>query len=172
MKDTDNRVRAVIRNGNEILCFRANPNNTQYDSTKLFLPGGHIRDDECSHEAVIRELKEEIIGLSSVDTCDILGVVELKWIDEMGYSHIEINFIYEVQVSFKDSAQAILAADNYLNAEWVKEEDIKNGKALLLPKEIASSLDSWQKITKDIRNQIVFSSGFNHSIIATLNADS
>ena len=160
MKDTENRVRAVIRNGDKILCFRANSNNTQYDSTKLFLPGGHIQDDECSHEAVIRELKEEIIGLSSVDACDILGVVELKWIDEMGDSHIEINFIYEVQVSFQDSAQAVSAADNYLYAEWVKEEDIKNGKALLLPKEIASNLDSWQNIAREMRNRIVFSSGF------------
>lgn len=160
MKDTDNRVRAVIRNGDKILCFRANSNNTQYDSTKLFLPGGHIQDDECSHEAVIRELKEEIIGLSSVDACDILGVVELKWIDEMGDSHIEINFIYEVQVSFQDSAQTVSAADNYLDAEWVKEEDIKNGKALLLPKEIASNLDSWQNIAREMRNRIVFSSGF------------
>lgn len=160
MKDTDNRVRAVIRNGDKILCFRANSNNTQYDSTKLFLPGGHIQDDECSHEAIIRELREEIIGLSSVDVCDILGVVELKWIDERGDSHIEINFIYEVQASFKDSVQAVSAADNYLDAEWVKEEDIKNGKSLLLPKEIASSLDSWQNIAREMRNQIVFSSGF------------
>lgn len=160
MKDTDNRVRAVIRNGDEILCFRANPNNRQYDSTKLFLPGGHIQDDECSHEAIIRELKEEIIGLSSVDACDILGVVELRWIDDMGDSHIEINFVYEVQVSFQDSTQAVSAADNYLDAEWVKEEDIKNGKVTLLPKEIASNLDSWQSIAREMRNRIVFSSGF------------
>ena len=160
MKDTDNRVRAIIRNGDKILCFRANSNNTQYDSAKLFLPGGHIQDDECSQEAVIRELKEEIIGLSSVDACDILGVVELKWIDEMGDSHIEINFIYEVQVSFQDSAQAVSAADNYLDAEWVKEEDIKNGKALLLPKEIASNFNSWQNFAREMRNRIVFSSGF------------
>ena len=37
MKDTDNRVRAVIRNGDKILCFRANPNNAQYDSTTSYL---------------------------------------------------------------------------------------------------------------------------------------
>lgn len=160
MKDTDNRVRAVIRNGDKILCFRANPNNAQYDSTKHFLPGGHIQDDECSYEAIIRELKEEIIGLSSVDACDVLGVVELKWNDEMGDSHIEINFVYEVQVSFQDSAQAVSAADNYLDAEWVNEEDIKNEKVLLLPQEIASNLDSWQNIAREIRNRIVFSSGF------------
>lgn len=36
MKDTDNKVRAVIRRNNKILCFRANSNNTQYDSNKFF----------------------------------------------------------------------------------------------------------------------------------------
>jgi ADP-ribose pyrophosphatase YjhB (NUDIX family) len=161
MKDTNNRVRAVIRHRDKILCFRANSNNKHYDSTKFFLPGGHIHDDECSYEAIIRELKEEIVGLSTVDACAILGVIELKWIDEIGDSHIEINFIYEVKVSFNDSIQAVSAADNYLNAEWIKEEDIKNGKVLLLPKEIGSNLDSWQSIAKEMRNQIVFSSGFD-----------
>ena len=78
----------------------------------------------------------------------------------MGDSHIEINFVYEVQVSFQDSAQAVSAADNYLDAEWVNEENIKNEKVLLLPQEIASNLGSWQNIAREIRNRIVFSSGF------------
>lgn len=160
MKDTDNRVRAVIRNGDRILCFRANSQNRNYDSTKLFLPGGHIRDDECSHEAIIRELKEELVGISTIDACDILGVIELKWIDETGKFHIEINFIYEVEVSYVDSIKRITAADDYLTAEWIKEEDIKNGNVLLLPEVISSSLDSWRSISKGIRNSIAFSSGF------------
>lgn len=160
MKDTDNKVRAVIRRNNKILCFRANSNNTQYDSNKFFLPGGHIKYDESSYEAIIRELREEIVGFFNIDACDILGVVELKWNDELANPHIEINFIYEVKISFDVSIKTVLAADNYLDAEWVKEEDIKNGKILLLPQEVALNLDSWQNIDKKVRSRMVFSSGF------------
>ena len=160
MKDTDNRVRAVIRNGDKILCFRANSNNKYFDSSKYFLPGGHIQDDECSYNAIIRELKEEIIGLSTIDSCDILGVVELKWIDERGVSHIEMDFIYEVKASFNDLVHNISAADNYLDAEWVNEKDIENGNITLLPSEIAKNICSWSSVSKDIRNSLIISSGF------------
>lgn len=160
MKDTENRVRAVIKHDNKILCFRANENNKYYDTSNYFLPGGHIQEGECSHDAVIRELKEEILGIASILSCDILGVVELKWYDNSDKSHIEINFIYEIQVDYVDSPENVTVLDNYLNAEWIDEIDIKEGRITLLPSEIAQNFNSWHSVDSEIRRRLVFSAGF------------
>ena len=160
MKDTNNRVRAVIRNGSKILCFRANNNNRKYSTKNYFFFFFHIKKNECSYDAIIRELKEEIDGISSILSCNILGVFELKWYDITYVSHTEINFVYEIQVTYINSPNEIKTMDNYLDAEWIEETDIKSGQIILLPSEISENINLWSSIDSNIRSQVVFSSGF------------
>ena len=42
-----------------------------------------------------------ILAINKSNPKDILGVVELKWNDELANPHIEINFIYEVKISYE-----------------------------------------------------------------------
>lgn len=161
MEDTNNRVRAIIRNGSKILCFHANSKNRYYSAEQYFLPGGHIRSGEGSKAAIIRELQEEVFGVE-VRSVSILGVFELKWSNEKSI-HEEIDFVYDCLVEFTTDPALVTSSVEYLDGVWLEESDIIVGKFQLLPREIATHLKDWEGVSSDIREKIAFSSGFELS---------
>ena len=53
-------VAAVIQKNDKTLCVQRNTNKYDYISLKYEFPGGKIESGESLHEALIREIKEEL----------------------------------------------------------------------------------------------------------------
>lgn len=53
-------VAAVVKRGNEYLCMKRTRSRYPYISERWEFPGGKVQDNESDHEALIREIKEEM----------------------------------------------------------------------------------------------------------------
>ncbi|MBT3280988.1 MAG: (deoxy)nucleoside triphosphate pyrophosphohydrolase [Campylobacteraceae bacterium] len=62
-----NVVAAIIMHNNKILCMQRGPSKYNYISNKYEFPGGKIEENETEINALIREIKEELIIDISVE---------------------------------------------------------------------------------------------------------
>ena len=53
-------VAAIIKHDDKILCVQRGQGKYAYVSNKFEFPGGKIENNETQHEAIIREIKEEL----------------------------------------------------------------------------------------------------------------
>ena len=71
-------VAAIIILDNKILCVQRNKNKFDYISYKFEFPGGKVEKGESNEDALIREIKEELIMDITIRnhflTVDHLGV--------------------------------------------------------------------------------------------------
>lgn len=100
--------------------------------TFVRLPGGGIEFGETAEEALHREMMEELgCGASQPK---LLGVVENIY-DWRGSKHHEIIFVFRAKFSdetfYAKEKHCIL--DTGDNAEWIKREDILNGRVAFYP---------------------------------------
>ncbi len=159
MKDTLNKVRAIIISDGEVLIMRPNQQNKDFDDSVCFFPGGHIKEGESSLDALLRELKEEVSGLPEPLTSDILGVLEVKWVQN-GSVNTEANFVYELTFQTPICKHDVRSTIEYMTCEWVSVDDITFNKVNILPQQMATSLSGWINIPVDIRATLITKEGF------------
>ncbi len=59
-KPTVRVVAAVVKKGDRILCTQRTRSHKNYNSERWEFPGGKVKEDESDHEALIREIREEM----------------------------------------------------------------------------------------------------------------
>lgn len=74
-------VAAVIKFGDKVLCMQRNYSKFPYTSYKFEFPGGKIEAGEERHEALERELREEMDMNVSIKESDYLMTVEHEYPD-------------------------------------------------------------------------------------------
>lgn len=74
-------VAAVIEHDSKILCMQRNLGKFDYTSYKFEFPGGKIEPGETRHEALERELREEMDMHISISEDDYLMTVEHTYPD-------------------------------------------------------------------------------------------
>lgn len=115
MKEFHYIARAVVIDGDSVLLVKAKgANNT-------FLPGGHIEVGESAHEALKREISEEI-GLSSVVGA-FYGAVEHEWPEETKEHH-EICLVFKVEISELNKSITPVSQEDHLDLFWAKISEL------------------------------------------------
>ncbi|MCP4477408.1 MAG: (deoxy)nucleoside triphosphate pyrophosphohydrolase [Planctomycetaceae bacterium] len=56
-----NVVAAIIENGNDILAVQRGPSKFGYLTGKYEFPGGKVEENETPEQAIVREIKEELL---------------------------------------------------------------------------------------------------------------
>lgn len=59
-KPTVRVVAAVVKKGDRILCTQRTRSHKSYNSERWEFPGGKVKEGESDHEALIREIREEM----------------------------------------------------------------------------------------------------------------
>ena len=59
-KPTVHVVAAVVKKGDRILCTQRTRSHKSYNSERWEFPGGKVKEGESDHEALIREIREEM----------------------------------------------------------------------------------------------------------------
>lgn len=87
-KETINVVAAVVRDGDKYLCMQRLRSRRMYISEHWEFPGGKVKEGESDHEALVREIKEEMdwdvyvgrrIGTVRYDYPDFSIVLTAYW---------------------------------------------------------------------------------------------
>ena len=117
------RVAGIIINDNKLLTV-----NTKQDEN-VYLPGGYVELGETTEEAVLRELKEEL--LLDFEIKEYLGVLENYFeVEKRGKVH-EISFYYLMNVpeelnkdnfSLTENDKGFIVNHNF---KWIPLEDLK-----------------------------------------------
>ena len=59
-RETINVVAAVVKEGDKYLCMQRPRSRRRYISEHWEFPGGKVEEGETDHEALVREIKEEM----------------------------------------------------------------------------------------------------------------
>lgn len=98
-------VRALIVRGNKILLCQTKGRDY------YFLPGGHVEFGETMHDALLREINEEMDVV--INSINFIGGIEN--IFEQGDKKVhEVSFIYKVDVDRDD----VDAKENHIDFTW------------------------------------------------------
>ncbi len=115
MKEFHYITRALVIDGDSVLLVKAK------GAGNTFLPGGHVEVGESAHEALKREIAEEI-GLSSV-VGDFCGAVEHEWPEDTKEHH-EICLVFKVQIPELDQSIAPISQEAHLDLFWAKISEL------------------------------------------------
>jgi len=119
------RNRALILNSDGDILLVKHPNRGDW----WCLPGGKIEDGELSHDAMVRELKEEL---------DMEGEKpRLRFISEVPHIH-SLEFLYIVEVQDESFMERTGSHDHEL--EEKKFFNLKESSVLVKPEEIREML--------------------------------
>jgi len=88
-------VRGIIVHKDHILLTTVTEINVEFNQGLYFLPGGHVEHNEPAHDAIKREILEEM-GLQ-VDNLLFKGVLECSW-DRKGQPYHEVNFVFDLEI--------------------------------------------------------------------------
>jgi len=130
------RVRAVIeRDGKFLVCKHRDKTKEYY-----FLPGGHVEFGETGEDAIIRELKEELV--ISVKEVSLIGGMEDIFTKENGEKHHDINLFFNVSFDKVEDK----SKEDEIDFIFLTQEEFLNEKVypLAMPKVIVQ----WQKDKK------------------------
>ena len=107
-------VAAIIVKNKEILCMQRNKSKLAYISEKFEFPGGKIEKNEMKHEALMRELKEEMDIDINVCESDYFMTVDHLYPD---FRIIMYSYLCEVSsLEFK--------LNDHISYEWLPREDL------------------------------------------------
>ena len=105
-------VADVVTDGNRYLCTQRLRSRKLYMSEHLEFPGGKVEECECDHEALIREIREEMNW--DIFVGKQLAVVEHEYPDEI---------VTLVAYHCKGSEQPFTLYQ-HLDARWITLEDM------------------------------------------------
>ena len=88
-------VRAVIEHNGHVLFCRTTKENKAFDTSLLFLPGGHVDHNEAAQSALAREIREEMN--LEIDSADLISALECSW-DRNGSIYHELNLVYKTRI--------------------------------------------------------------------------
>lgn len=107
-------VAAIIVRNREILCMQRNKSELAYISEKFEFPGGKIEKDEMKHEALMRELKEEMDIDINISESDFFMTVDHVYPD---FRIIMYSYLCEVNsLEFK--------LNDHIGFKWLSREDL------------------------------------------------
>jgi len=130
------RVRAIIEKDGKFLVCKHKDKGKKY----YFLPGGHVEFGETGKEAMIRELKEELI--ISVKEVSLIGGMEDIFTKENGEKHHDINLFFNV--SFDNAEDK--SKEDEIDFVFLSQEEFLNEK--VYPLAMPRAIIQWQKDKK------------------------
>jgi len=102
-------ARALIEHEGHVLIARCK------GAANTFLPGGHVRIGERMHDAITRELQEEIGRACSVVA--YLGAIEHSF-TESGVTQHEVNHLFEVELRDLAGLVPLPSREKHLEFFW------------------------------------------------------
>ncbi len=121
-------VAAVIKDGERYFCAQRLRSRKMYESEKWEFPGGKVERGECDHEALLREMKEEMD--IAVFVGGLLATVEHDYPDQ----HITL-VAYDCRA---DKSEPRLM--KHLDARWVTAEELAGLKWTEADRKLLESL--------------------------------
>lgn len=107
-------VAAIIIRDNEILCMQRDVNPLGYISEKYEFPGGKIENGELKHEALMRELREEM---------DIeLDITEKDFFLTVDHIYPDFRIIMHSYTCRVDDLEFKL--NDHIGYKWLSKEDL------------------------------------------------
>jgi 8-oxo-dGTP diphosphatase len=110
---TINVVAALIEKNNKVLCVQRGYSKYEYLNEKWEFPGGKIENGEEEHEALKREIKEELS--MKIEIIDKLITVE--------HAYRDFNIIMHI---FKCSSNDEPVLNEHINLKWLTKEELHN----------------------------------------------
>ncbi len=116
-------VAAVIVHDNKILCMQRNKSKFAYTSYKFEFPGGKVELGESNHEALERELREEMDMDISIAENDYLMTVEHTYPDFSITMHAFLCKLAEPRFVMKEHVDAKWLFPNELDSlDWAEAD--------------------------------------------------
>ena len=114
MKKHYHVVAAVVKDGDRYLCTQRTRSRLKYITERWEFPGGKVKEDECDHEALLREIKEEMDW--DIYVGRRLGTVEHD------YPDFSITLVAYLCKADNDDFKLY----EHLDARWLTLEEMKN----------------------------------------------
>lgn len=109
-------VAAIIKRDNKLLCMQRDKGPFEYISEKFEFPGGKIEKGELKHEALMRELKEEMDIDLIIREKDYFMTVDHIYPD---FRIIMYSFLCEVDnIEFK--------LNDHIGYKWLFKDDLNS----------------------------------------------
>ena len=107
-------VAAVVKDGDRYLCTQRTRSRLKYIPERWEFPGGKVKEGESDHEALLREIKEEMDWDIYVGRC--LGTVEHDYPD----------FSITLKAYDCRPGDGDFKLYEHLDARWLTREEMKN----------------------------------------------
>lgn len=114
----------------------------------FFLPGGHIKDGESAHAALLRELEEET-GESNYRIDSMIGICENIFSLDVDTSQHEVNFVFKVEVPKNTT---VVSKESHIEFKSIPKKDLSEYK--ILPETLRDGLLEWAKDGKTFYKDI------------------
>ena len=107
-------VAAIIEHDNKYLCMQRNKSKFAYTSYKFEFPGGKVEPGEQNHEALERELREEMDMEISISEQDYLMTINHTYPDFSITMHAYLCRVQNPKFVMKE----------HVDAKWMLAEDM------------------------------------------------
>ena len=109
-------VAAVVKEGDKYLCMQRKRSRRNYISEHWEFPGGKVEEGETCHEALVREIKEEMDWDIYVGRC--IGTVEYAYPD----------FDIRLTAFWCRGGEGEFKLLQHLDAKWLTREEMEDLK--------------------------------------------